>query len=77
MFKRDGRKCVYCGAEPRKLIVEHRTPICRDGDSSLDNLSAACRKCDEVKGDMTAEEFLAMPRAPCASLAGRKKGLRP
>ncbi len=51
------RKCAYCGAENISLEIEHIIPKSRGGTSRISNLTLACHACNQVKGDMTAEEF--------------------
>jgi 5-methylcytosine-specific restriction endonuclease McrA len=56
----DGR-CHYCGERPRTFEVEqdHKTPVSRGGSDAIDNIAVSCRGCNEEKGRMTAEEYLA------------------
>jgi 5-methylcytosine-specific restriction endonuclease McrA len=46
-------------ANPDGMTFDHRTPVCRGGMTTIDNLVLACRECNLTKGDMTAEEFVA------------------
>lgn len=55
IFKRDGNKCLYCGAV-NNLTLDHVIPRSRGGASSWDNLASACRNCNSKKGDFTPEE---------------------
>lgn len=52
VFKRDGFKCVYCGASPLNgaLHVDHVEPVSKGGDSTPANLVTACDKCNLGKG---------------------------
>lgn len=55
---RDNYTCQYCGEKyPDILEVDHVIPKSRGGTDRADNLVAACHKCNQKKGNMTAEEF--------------------
>jgi hypothetical protein len=58
LFKKFGRKCVYCGAfNVPDLQIEHIIPKTRGGSDRVSNLTIACAKCNLKKGNQTAEEF--------------------
>lgn len=48
IFKRDGFRCLYCGATPlqRPLHVDHVLAIANGGDNSQANLVTACGDCN-------------------------------
>lgn len=53
--------CYLCGKitlTSSERQVDHRTPICRDGDHSRDNLAIACSDCNLRKHAKTDLEFL-------------------
>jgi hypothetical protein len=55
VFRRDGFKCVFCGAAPRKgnrviLHVDHILPVSKGGTNSIDNLRTLCSKCNRGRG---------------------------
>lgn len=62
--------CVYCGIalgacakpgqrqEDNQKTRDHRIPASRGGAGSFNNLVVACRLCNEIKDDMTDQEFL-------------------
>jgi len=58
-----GGVCFYCGRSDRPLTVDHKTPICRGGSNSIENIVPACATCNFRKGRRTAKEFLEVPRA--------------
>lgn len=58
LLERDGRKCVYCGAENVKLEKDHVIPKVRGGSNKISNLVVACRDCNENKGSQRIEDFL-------------------
>ncbi|MCU0430251.1 MAG: HNH endonuclease [Cytophagaceae bacterium] len=55
IFKRDGHSCQYCGTHS-DLTLDHVLPRSRGGQSSWDNLVAACKSCNSKKGDQTPDE---------------------
>lgn len=61
IFRRDGYRCVYCGATPvpEDLTLDHVQPRVRGGDQSDGNLVTCCRGCNAAKGGKTAWAFLA------------------
>jgi len=52
IFKRDGFRCVYCGATPvdSPLHIDHVTPLAAGGTDDPDNLATACQNCNAGKG---------------------------
>ncbi|WP_245808597.1 HNH endonuclease [Deinococcus hopiensis] len=50
-------KCAYCGKKGEE--VERLAPRSRGGSNRVTNLVWSCRKCNEAKGNLTLEEFLA------------------
>lgn len=53
VFKRDGFKCVYCGATPSESVlleVDHIHPVAEGGTNDQDNLVTACCDCNRGKG---------------------------
>lgn len=51
VFKRDGFRCVYCGATPlqKALRVDHVEPVSGGGSDSPANLATACFDCNAGK----------------------------
>lgn len=56
ILKRDGHKCSYCGRGDVTLSIDHILPRSRGGEDTWENLTAACNKCNNIKGDRTPEE---------------------
>jgi len=54
VFKRDSRKCRYCGAYATE--IDHVCPLSRGGRNAITNLVSACVACNRKKGDKTPEE---------------------
>lgn len=52
VFKRDGFRCMYCGAHPPDVLLEadHITPVVDGGENTEDNLITACFNCNRGKG---------------------------
>lgn len=62
--------CAYCGTKviagarfsgQQLATIDHKIPLSRGGTWKRYNLTCACRGCNEAKGSMTAEEFMALP----------------
>lgn len=51
IFKRDGFRCLYCGATPvaKPLHVDHVVPLAEGGSNSPANLVTACGDCNRGK----------------------------
>jgi RNase P/RNase MRP subunit POP5 len=54
VFKRDGFRCVYCGATPNEgaLHADHVTPVAGGGTDDVANLVTACASCNLGKSDV-------------------------
>lgn len=61
VFKRDGYKCRYCGADDVPLTVDHLVTWESGGPSIEDNLVSACRKCNKVRGNLSYADWLKHP----------------
>jgi len=58
--KQRGR-CAYTGKRlDRTANLDHKTPISRGGDNSLDNLQWTTAQANSVKGAMTHQEFISL-----------------
>ena len=51
------RTCVYCGNTDIPLEIEHIVPKSRGGSDRISNLTISCHKCNQKKGNKTADEF--------------------
>jgi hypothetical protein len=58
IFKRDGFRCVYCGATPSQslLRVDHVCPVSKGGTNEPANLVTACHDCNGGKSDIPLEQ---------------------
>jgi len=67
VFARDGWACQYCGCRTN-LTVDHVLPRSKGGDSTWENMVAACAPCNRRKGDLTPSQAgmhpVQEPRAP-------------
>ncbi|MGW1103340.1 RNA-guided endonuclease IscB [Streptomyces sp. NPDC002540] len=68
-----GRACAYCGASGVPLNIDHIQPRSRDGSSRISNLTLACIGCNQAKGSMPVEEFLANRPARLAAIRAQIK----
>ena len=53
---RDNYECQYCGKKSKSLTVDHIIPKFRNGQDTWENLVAACKNCNQTKGEKTPEE---------------------
>lgn len=58
VFRRDGYKCRYCGADDLPLTVDHLVCWELGGPSIESNLVASCRKCNKTRGNLSYEDWL-------------------
>lgn len=66
LFARQRRRCYYCGCgctlshyqSPHQFTVDHKIPKSKGGRSFRPNLVGACWSCNNLKGSMTAYEFV-------------------
>lgn len=58
VFKRDGFRCLYCGATPadRPLHVDHVKPVSDGGGNEPHNLVTACVDCNGGKSDVPLDQ---------------------
>lgn len=51
LLEKFGRVCAYCGKGDRPLQIEHIHPKSKGGSDRVSNLTIACEKCNQSKGD--------------------------
>jgi len=56
LLEKWGRRCAYCGATGIPLEIDHIVPQ-GSGSNRVSNLTLACRKCNQAKGNRTAAEL--------------------
>ncbi|WP_067936840.1 RNA-guided endonuclease IscB, partial [Alicyclobacillus kakegawensis] len=59
LLEKWGRKCAYCDAEGVPLEIEHVVPRSKGGTDRVSNLTLACHRCNQAKGNRSIEKFLA------------------
>ena len=70
IFERDQNICQYCAKRfsDKELTLDHILPKSRGGTNTWGNLVAACKKCNQRKGDKTPKEVgmtpLIKPQSP-------------
>ncbi len=57
LLEKYNRTCAYCGKSDTPLQVEHIIPKSRGGTDRVSNLTISCHRCNQKKGNKTAEEF--------------------
>lgn len=64
VFKRDGFRCVYCGADPSMCVlqVDHVVAVANGGLNEPDNLVTACGTCNLGKSDTPLDRHQAKAR---------------
>lgn len=69
---RDRFRCVYCGSDKKAdLTIDHILPSSRGGTTSYTNCVAACRNCNQFKGNRTPEEArMRMENPPTTPVRG-------
>ena len=74
VLKRDSYTCAYCGDAANE--VDHVVARVKGGSDDLDNLVAACRRCNIRKKDADVSVFLAGNSTPPVFAANRSpKGI--
>lgn len=58
LLEKWNRHCAYCGAKDTRLEIEHMQPRSKGGSNSVTNLTLACHKCNQKKGDKDVKTFL-------------------
>ena len=58
IIARDNNQCQYCAKVflSDKLTLDHIVPKSKGGKNTWDNLVAACKKCNQKKGNRTPEQ---------------------
>lgn len=70
LFNRDNHQCLYCGYYflSYELSRDHVYPSSRGGEDKWENVVAACKRCNQRKGDRflydTDMDLLALPYRP-------------
>ena len=53
-------KCAICGqpVKFKKMTIDHKVPLSKDGSNAMSNLQLACRSCNLMKADLNMEDFV-------------------
>jgi hypothetical protein len=62
--------CYYCGGVPNS--VDHMVPRSKGGSDGCENLVPCCFRCNQMKSNMTVEEFVVHLRLVLETLARKK-----
>jgi hypothetical protein len=57
VFERDDYTCTYCGTRRAPLEGDHIIPLCRGGSNDFDNVTTACRPCNQAKGSKMLDSW--------------------
>lgn len=77
LLEKWSRECSYCQAKDIPLQIEHIHPKARGGKNRISNLCLACEKCNQAKGALPIEVFLAkQPEKLKRILAQAKRPLK-
>lgn len=57
LWRRDKRRCQYCGMEPEpdEITIDHIVPKSKGGESEFENCVLCCMKCNLKKGNRSLE----------------------
>lgn len=76
---RDRNTCQYCGDifDDKELTLDHIVPKSRGGPNTWTNIVAACKDCNQRKGDKTPQEanmkLVRPPKKPISNVLNRCK----
>lgn len=62
IYIRDAFRCLWCGKSVEdngQACIDHLVPQSKGGDNDPSNLLTSCKRCNDQRGDMSAEEFIA------------------
>ena len=59
MYDNYGTACRYDGRQLdiNNLVIDHITPLSKDGTSNIDNLQVICKTCNSMKGSLSESHF--------------------
>lgn len=60
-YKRDRYRCRYCGTDSVPLTVDHLVLWEEGGPSTEGNLLTSCKKCNQIRGNMSYSDWLRSP----------------
>jgi 5-methylcytosine-specific restriction endonuclease McrA len=67
ILRRDNHRCQFCGSTSN-LTIDHIIPKSKGGEDDWENLTTACIRCNNKKGDRTPDEaklnLMTIPKKP-------------
>jgi len=67
ILRRDNHRCQFCGSTSN-LTIDHIIPKSKGGEDDWENLTTACIRCNNKKGDRTPDEaklnLMTIPKRP-------------
>jgi 5-methylcytosine-specific restriction endonuclease McrA len=73
LLEKWGRTCAYCGARNVPLQIEHIHPKSKSGSDRISNLTLACQCCNQKKGVLPVDVFLAKKPELLKRILGQAK----
>lgn len=73
LLEKFNRKCAYCDKVDTPLQIEHIHPKSKGGSNRLSNLTLACEKSNQKKGNKPVEEFLKKDSTRCEKIKAQAK----
>jgi len=73
ILKQQGGRCFYCYKPLKTGTLEHIRPQCKGGTDNDNNLSVACRACNNAKGSMSVGLFRKFIKSDYTVHYGRRK----
>ncbi len=67
------RKCFYCDVTEIPLQIDHIVPRSKNGTDRVSNLTLACARCNQQKGNQNAKTFLAKQPEKYKALRAKAK----
>lgn len=64
VFSRDGFTCQYCGRKLDELTLDHVVPKSKGGKTIWENVVAACKKCNNKKGNQPVGKKFKLKKKP-------------
>lgn len=78
LLNKYGHVCQYCGGVSGDPILEweHIVPKSKGGSNSVKNATLSCRMCNQEKGNLTPEEWLASIKKSSSLDKSRQEGIQ-
>lgn len=73
LLEKWGRRCAYCQKQDVALQIDHIDPKSKGGSNRVENLTLACERCNQKKGNQSLEEFLKRKPELCRRIRSQAK----